>query len=251
MTVQSVERALNILEELSLAKDTSKGIGVLELSRIMRLKSSTVHNLLKTLVHRGYVEQIKGTSKYYLGFSCYDLVSEKLITNRLAKASEADIFNLNQRINESIVLVTYYQGERFIILEVEGQQHLKVNKYFYLTVGAYGTATGRILLSQLSDEELKNYIKRHGFPDKGWDEINDFESLKKELIEIKKKGMVAHQAGHNQIQALAVPITGRKEKLVAALGVYLPLVRFKGKHKKEIIKGLKDTAKKISAKFSS
>ena len=51
-----------------------------------------------------------------------------------------------------------------------------------------------------------------------------------------------------QICALAVPIIG--EELIASLGVYLPSVRFKGKHKREIIKGLKDAAKEASIRFN-
>lgn len=248
--VQSVERALSILEELSRIKDESKGIGVLELSRILRLKSSTVHNLLKTLVQHKYVEQIKETNKYRLGPTCYNLVKGKLITDRLAKAAEPAILNFSKKINESIVLAVYHQGERYVISKVQSRQSLMVHTTFSLEPDAYKTATGRILLSQLTDHELKNYIKRHGFPIKQWNGIDDFESLKKELIKIKEKKMAIHQPEDKQIYALAVPVTGEKERLIASLGVYLPSVRFKGKHRREIIKGLKEASKEITVGFN-
>lgn len=246
--VQSVERTLNILEELSRIKDESKGIGVLELSRILKLNSSTVHNLLKTLVQRQYVEKIEETKKYRLGPNCYNLVKEKLITNKLAKVAEPSLLNLSQKVNESIVLAVYHQGERFVISEVESQQPLKVDMSFSLAPDAYGSVTGRILLSQLTDEELKDYLKRHGFPGEKWNGINDFASLKKELTKIKQEGMAIRQ--DKQICALAVPIIGERERLIASLGIYLPSVRFKGKHKREIIKGLKDATKEISIRFN-
>ncbi len=250
MMVQSVERALNILEELGRIKDESKGIGVLELSRILELKSSTAHNLLKTLLQHQYVEKIEETKKYRLGQNCYNLVKEKLITNRLAKSAEPTILNLSQKLNESIVLAVYHQGERFVISKVESQQPLKVDMSFSLAPDAYHPVTGRVLLSQLTNEELKDYTKRHGFPGKRWNGISDFASLQKELIKIKREGMAIRQNKDEQICALAVPIMGGRERLIAALGIYLPLVRFRGKHKREIIKGLKDAAKNISMRFN-
>ena len=244
--VQSVERALNILEELRRIKDESKGIGVLELSRILELKSSTVHNLLKTLLQHQYVEKIEETKKYRLGQSCYNLVKEKLITNRLAKAAEPAMLNLSQKINESIVLAVYSQGERFVISKVESRQPLKVDTSFSLAPDAYGSVTGRTLLSQLTDKELKDYTKRHRFPGEKWNGINNFVSLQRELIKIKREKMAIRQ--DKQICALAVSIIG--EELIASLGIYLPSVRFKGKHKREIIKGLKDAAKEASIRFN-
>lgn len=246
--VQSVERALNILKELSWIKDESKGIGVLKLSRSLGLKSPTVHNLLKTLVQHKYAEKITETNKYRLGPACYDLVKEKLITARLRRAAEPVIVNLNRKINESIILTAYHQGERFIILVIEAQQLLKVDTGFSSASNAYEHATGRVLLSLLTAKELKDYVKRHGFPHEERNGINDFCSLQKKLIKIREEGMAARQSEGKQISSLAVPVSG--EKLIAALGVYLPSTRFKGKHKREIIKGLKDASKEISIRFN-
>lgn len=244
--VQSVERALNILEELSRIKDESKGIGILELSRILKLNSSTVHNLLKTLLQHQYVEKIEETKKYRLGHACHNLLKEKSTTTKLAKAAEPSILNLSQKINESIVLAVYHQGERFVISKVESRQPLKVDMNFSLAPDAYRSVTGRTLLSQFTNQELKDYTKRHGFPGNRWNGINNFTCLQKELIKIKEEKMAIRQ--DKQICALAVPIIG--EGLIASLGVYLPLVRFKGKHKREIIKGLKDAAQEVSIRFN-
>ena len=244
--VQSVERALKILEELSKVKNEARGIGVLELSRILKLHSSTAHNLLKTLLQHQYVEKISETKKYRLGQNCYNLVRGKLTSTKLAKAAEPSILNLGKKINESIVLAVYHQGERFVISKVESQQPLKVDMSFSLAPDAYGSVTGRILLSHLSDKELKNYFKRHGFPGERWNGINDFVSLQKELTKIKEGGIAIRQ--DKEICALAVPIIG--EELIASLGIYLPSTRFKGKHKREIIKGLEDAAKEIAVRFN-
>ena len=62
--VQSVERALDILEILARYKESLR---VTDLAKEMRLGITTVHNLLKTLVYRNYVEKDVETLKYKLG----------------------------------------------------------------------------------------------------------------------------------------------------------------------------------------
>jgi DNA-binding Lrp family transcriptional regulator len=69
-SVQSIERGLTILEELSYEV---AGLGITELSRRTGLPASTVHRLLSVFVRRGYVTQDKGQYPYrldskFLGF---------------------------------------------------------------------------------------------------------------------------------------------------------------------------------------
>ncbi len=248
--VQSVERALRILEELGKFRDRTEGIGVLELSRLIQLKSPTTHNLLKTLVHHGYVEKISRTNKYKLGQSCFDLVEQESIIYRLTKASEGSILSLAGKVQESIVLAAHYRGERYVISRVQGQKPLTVDPTVIVKDNIYKTVTGRIILSELPDEELRDYVKRHGFPGKQWKGISNLKLLMQELAKIRKEGIANNKTDDGQVYALAVPVLGRKEGLIASLGIYLPSVRFKGKHKKEIIRGLTDAAKEISIRFN-
>ena len=62
-TVQSIDRALNLLEILS---DHDKGLGLIDLSERSGLSKSTVHRLLNTLSENGYVKQNEESGKYLL-----------------------------------------------------------------------------------------------------------------------------------------------------------------------------------------
>ena len=62
--VQSIERALRILEELA---EENEGLGVTELSKRLDLHKSTVHRILTTLLTFEYVEQDTITERYRLG----------------------------------------------------------------------------------------------------------------------------------------------------------------------------------------
>ena len=247
--VQSVERALNILEELSCVGKRSEGIGVVRLSKTLGLKCPTTHNILKTLLKQKYVEKIAQTSKYRIGKNCYSLVGPKTIIDKLRVVSKIPIQHLAEHIREFVTLVVYHQKERIVICSIETQHLLKINTDIFVDYNAYKTATGRILLSQLNDMELRSYVKRHGIPGKVWDGINSFRSLKRKAAEIKEMGIAFYQCEDRQISAAAVPVFQESSMPKSSLGIYLPSIRFNGKRRKEIINGLKNTAKEIRANF--
>src|SRR5262247_3902903 len=63
-SVQSVDRALDILEALA----SSEGeVSITSLAHRTSLHVSTVHRLLTTLLRRGYVRQNPDTSRYFTG----------------------------------------------------------------------------------------------------------------------------------------------------------------------------------------
>jgi len=71
MTIQSLDRALNILSLFSTARPW---LGVTEIGKALGLSKTTVHNLAKTLKKHGYLEQDPATRKYGLGLRLHELV---------------------------------------------------------------------------------------------------------------------------------------------------------------------------------
>ena len=69
-TVQSVKRAIMILEELATEKE---GLGVTELANRVDLHKSTVHRMLNTLLNMGYIEQSSSSERYRLGIKLLSL----------------------------------------------------------------------------------------------------------------------------------------------------------------------------------
>ena len=61
--VQSIERAFDLLEMLA---DAGEPVGLSELATVSGLPLPTVHRLMRTLVHRGYVRQ-EASRRYALG----------------------------------------------------------------------------------------------------------------------------------------------------------------------------------------
>ena len=68
--IQSVERAADILE---LFLNSTAELSVKEISQKLGLSKSTVHGIIKTLEHRGYLQQNPDDLKYKLGMKLFEL----------------------------------------------------------------------------------------------------------------------------------------------------------------------------------
>src|SRR5947209_18658594 len=78
--IQSIERAAAILRLLS---GRTRRLGVVDLSGELGLSKGTVHGLLRTLQHVGFVEQDPDTGKYQLGAALLHMGSSYLDGNEL------------------------------------------------------------------------------------------------------------------------------------------------------------------------
>src|SRR6185312_14439763 len=78
--IQSIERAAAILRLLS---GRTRRLGVVDLAGELGLSKGTVHGLLRTLQHVGFVEQDPETGKYQLGAALLHMGSSYLDGNEL------------------------------------------------------------------------------------------------------------------------------------------------------------------------
>lgn len=151
---QSISRATRILLCLSQNINTITGI-----ADNCSLSVSTVHRILKTLEGLSWVRQDPVTRNYYLG----PLVTE-LSSNPIAAHQYLIIHSLNQMIRLSTVTgETVNLGVmidlNFVVLhEIPSRHYLRIidsAKYGLPIVGA----TGKVMLSQLQDDEIKRALR--------------------------------------------------------------------------------------------
>ena len=101
--IQSVERALLLLETLSLGG--SAGISLTEIAQRTGLNISTCHHLLATMVHGGYVAQVPGRRSYALGARVLGLGQAYLSQIDLPRRAEPLVERISARTGETVHLV--------------------------------------------------------------------------------------------------------------------------------------------------
>ena len=244
--IQVLHKAFDILEFLAAEADRPRGLG--EIAGGLGLNQATCANILKTMIRRGYAEQVAPKKGYLLGPMSYRLGGGRPYRRDLLNAAEPAMAELAKDVHETVLLVTLYQYKRFILCEARGDQDLQVRSDIISSDDVYETATGRLLLAHLAPEQLRTFVTMRGLPGAVWPEARSRSGLRRALQAIREAGRVV-DISKPQVAAAAFPIRDG-EAVTAALGLYLPRFRFKGSHRKRVLASLEKSATEISCQLS-
>ena len=248
--VQSLERALNILEVM--AKEGAP-ITVTELSEKVGLKISTVHRLLTTFTHRGYVEQDPDDNKYRLGLKLLEIGNAVLYFADIRIVARPYLEELVDRCNETANLAILDDGEVVYIDQVESKNLVIVK--MLAQAGNRGhihcTASGKAMLAFLPEEKINEILAKIEMPKFTNETITDPEQLKKELARIYQDGYALDWGEREEhVRCVAAPIFNHEGKVIAGISVSGPSTRITTYYmKNELVDIVKEIAHKISHKM--
>ncbi|GAA2206128.1 IclR family transcriptional regulator [Nonomuraea monospora] len=211
-TIQSVERAAAILRLLA---SGPRHLGVAELARAMGLPKGTLHGILRTLVHVGFVEQDADTGKYRLGATLLHLGSSYLDVNELRTRSINWADALAGRSRESAWIGTLHEGHVLVIHHVfrpdDSMQTLQVGTY----LPTHASALGKVLLAHDPYGEAAQPLEpctKHT--------IADPAALEAELDQVRSRGWAAEMEELTEGEvAIAAPIKDPRGLVVGAIGI--------------------------------
>lgn len=218
--ISVINKAMDIVELLALQSDRPVVLG--DIARALGLNLATCANIIKTLVHRGMVEQVAPRKGYVLGPAVHYLARSGPYRRDLALPAEPAVVRLARELRETAMLVTLRGGQRFVLCESQGQQELRVN-WQVAADDVFRTATGRLLAAHLPEDELQTLLERVGMPEEGWAEVRTAAQLAAALDTIRQEGCVLLYRG--EVTAVAYPVR-QEGRVVAALGIYMPQFRF-------------------------
>lgn len=247
----STYNALLIIEEL--AKVEKPGfISILELSKKLSQNKSTIYRILNTLTKMGYLE--KNKSKYRLGYKF--ITFSEAVTNRinLHDIARPVMEELANEVGERVflALADKEQLEAVQIELIEGNPWVRLTSQVGSRFPLYSSSSGKVFLSEYSQEELKKYIR--GFLDGNESKGNIISA--NELIEqiemVRNKGYaVADEECRIHERAVSVPITNKNGSIIATIGIAGPTLTFSSERLQTGIPLLINAAKKIVEHLSS
>ncbi|NLC56499.1 MAG: helix-turn-helix domain-containing protein [Armatimonadetes bacterium] len=245
-SIQAIRRALDVLEILAREPDVPQPLG--EIAAQAELNAATCARILQTLVAAGYVEQVAPRKGYLLGPMAYALGARGPYRKDLVRAAEPLLTALAQAVQETVLLAALRRGRRVLLCQVEGDQTVQVRSDRLQCYDPYQSATGRLLLAYLPEEELEEFLRQQGLPGAAWPEANTEADLREALARIAEAGHLI-RVTEAHVVGIAYPVWSRNT-VVAALGLYLPEHRFAGAHRERILSAMADTADTLSARVS-
>lgn len=220
-TVQSVDRALSVLEILAAHGEA----GVTEVAAELGVHKSTAFRLVAVLESRGFVEQLVDRGKYRLGFGVVRLAG--------AAAAQLDIAQQGRPVCEALaadleetVNVAILDSDRAVnISQARGPAALSTHNWVGQGTPLHATSSGKVLLAYAPDAVRKGALSRElqRFTPAT---LTDPEQLREHLDRIVEQGwgstVEEYEAGLN---AVAAPVRDADGSVIAALSVSGPSFR--------------------------
>lgn len=242
-TIQSVSRAIKILDIVS--SENKNSVRLKEIANRLGLGSSTVYYLINTLIDNNFI--IQSGNKYNLGPKSLQLGTSYLENLSIYKIALPILEGLLVEINEIILLYMIENNEFLLLAKMESTHSVKPTNIIITPNNATATAIGKVLVSSLSKDELKIFIKKNGLKKFTKNTITSFEELCKELEKVKKvEFALDREESDIGVNCIATPIYNHNGKIVAALGISIPIQRYSEKLIGKLLPLLKNGTAKIS-----
>ncbi|MFC9834094.1 IclR family transcriptional regulator [Rhodococcus sp. NPDC127530] len=243
--VQSVDRALAVLEILARLGTA----GVTEIADELGVHKSTASRLVAVLDSRGYVAQLKSRGKFQLGNSIVRLARTASPDGDLVRQSQELCAELAETVGES-VNVSILDGNRSVsIVKADGPSGVGTNTWVGQSSPAHATASGKLLLTELSDSELAERVGETPIALTA-KTLTDVPALVESLKTIRERGWAeSEEELELGLNAVSVPIRDYTSKMIAALSVSGPAYRLLPERFEDVARAALDTSQQISSRL--
>jgi len=231
--VKVLDKALDILECFA---ETNRELTTTDLSKLTGLSTTTVFRIVKTLEARHYLHQYDN-KRYTLGIKLTHLsaIGHNANLEELKKIAQPFMAKLRDQINESISIYVRDGFKRICITRLEStnslRQVIRVGDFYDLNIGA----TGKLLIAYTTGS-IQERILSH------------FPNLSKEDLYVIRQAGYAISSGERAegVSAIAVPILGPNNEMIAALSLSGPTSRLLSKDLDDKIIKIKQVGHELS-----
>jgi len=222
LLIGSVARTFKIMEQLAQA---SGPMSIAALAQATGRPKSSLHRVLSTLVHTGFVEQDPQTGKYRLTLKMWSLGVSAFADLDIVKISRPYLEALSAAAEETVHLAVLEAGGGIVYLaKVESPRSIRVQTQIGARSSSWCTATGRAILAflpQVREQVLSGPLEK-ATPQT----VADADRLREILDQVAKQGYAVTKAeNHPEMGGIAAPIMDYTDMIVASCGVAIPIFR--------------------------
>ncbi|TLS52652.1 IclR family transcriptional regulator [Paenibacillus antri] len=215
--IQSVQRALQIVD---LFDERTPELKITEISARMQLHKSTVHSLLKTLMHHGYIAQDDESGKYRLGLALVEKGNMLLQSMDLRSIAKPYIAELSAKSGQTTHLVVLDGRDGVYIDKVEGAKAAIRYSRIGRRVPLHSSAVGKALAAFRPLEALHALLDDYTFDKRTERTIGDREAFLAELTRVRGCGFaIDDEENEPGVRCAAAPIFDHSGVAAAAISV--------------------------------
>lgn len=245
MYIQSIDRAMNILEILS----QGTNIPLREICMKVNLNKTTTHRILQSLKENGYVKQNK-LGQYSLTYKMFRVGNRIIQNTDFTQPAKSYITKLAVDTNQTIHLVIR-DGNQILYIDKFSPENTQ-NSMEWSKIGKraplYCTAAGKAILANCTIEDLKNIWEKTEIIKYTARTITNYDNLVDNLKLIKKNGYsIEYEEYELGLYCIGASIFNSKKEVVASISISIQLNDTTPKS--FYVEKLTECAKKISKKL--
>lgn len=235
-------------EILDYIYNSEKPVGVSNIAGNLNLPKATVFRILASLEKWKFVEKLPDGDDYKLGLGMIKYGAKIASEATLIEISKSIIDDLSLRIGESVNLNIEYQEQSLNVYKSPIDNFILVSR-LTPTSPLNCSASGKIFLSQKSDDVLKDYFNQKQYSKRTMNSIISYEVFMAEILKIREMQLAYDDEEYEYgLYCLAAPIYHRN-KILAAVSISGPKTRLEYKDIGKIGGELKVSCEKITERI--
>ena len=209
--IQVAEKLFRVIELLA----ENGPMGIMELSASLGFHKSTVHRLVASLQHMGYIRQDEESLKYSLSLKFLEIGSRILEQTSMAALIHPSLKRLSEQTGETVHLVKREGTEAVYIDKVESfASSIRMVSRVGSRIPLYCSGVGKALLAELTDRELTPRT------------ITELPVLMERVEQVRKDGYaVDDEENEEGVRCIAASLRDYHKDPVYALSISAPANR--------------------------
>jgi DNA-binding IclR family transcriptional regulator len=218
--MKTVDTALKLLKLFETDEQT---LSVSEIAEKTDLPKSKVSRLLAVFRANGFLEQDEQTRRYRIGLAAFELGSNFVKSQPLARDALPTLRNIMEQTGHSTTL-SVIRGDLILhLLAVEGPHYIDGRWRVGNRLPYHATSAGKVLLAGMSPASVAEFIARNPPVAITLSTVIDPVLLLRQIAEVRVRGVsITRGESAPGLAAIAVPVLGRSNQTVAALGLVIP-----------------------------
>jgi IclR family transcriptional regulator, KDG regulon repressor len=221
--VPAVDRAVRILSMLSTG---SQGMTLAEIASETGWHKSSIHKILMTLDHHGFLERDKETKRYALGVElvrCGQSLLNNLHFNHSARSFLKELAEYSGETANLAIL----RGNKIVVVDVvESPVELHASPPIGTVDSIAAKSTGKAILAWLPEDRVNEIMRMEGLPAKTGNSITKVKLYRDELEVVRKQGFATDfEEFQEGISAVSAPLFNSEGQVLGTVSIVGPSFR--------------------------
>ncbi|WP_342238377.1 IclR family transcriptional regulator [Inquilinus sp. OTU3971] len=243
-SVQSVERALSLLEALG---EDEEGTRLTDLALRTGLSPSTVHRLLTTLEQRRFVQFDPSDGMWHMGRQAFAVGAAFVRQRNFVAPALPFLRRLRDQTRETANLGVADDGEMVCLTQVESREIMRAITRVGGRAPMASSGMGKAILSTYSEADVAAVVARHGLPRLTPQSLTGGAGLAAELARVRAHGYaVDDEEFVTGLRCVAAVVHDAQGEALCAISVSGLATRLTAERAAALGPLLRDTARELT-----